>query len=152
MYFSYSQFHVFDSSVKLPGCAWTDKHYQQGFARRDHNVNFGTILEFGHAELSVNFEAYRHVERHERVIEVPFEVVSGSVTIGGPEEYPNDRVISAPRGYYRLTAAQTTLDDERETIELYFERLPNPLRISRIVLADDQLCPSDPLLEVAEIA
>jgi len=26
MYFSNSQFQVFDSSVKLPGCAWTDGH------------------------------------------------------------------------------------------------------------------------------
>jgi hypothetical protein len=26
LYFSYSQFMIYDETVKLPGCAWTAKH------------------------------------------------------------------------------------------------------------------------------
>ena len=90
IYFSYSQFHVFDSSVPLPGCAWTDGHHNQGFARREANVSFRAVLEFGHGDVAVHLGPYRRKQEHERVIEVPLEVSSGEVVIGGPEEYPNE--------------------------------------------------------------
>ncbi len=151
-YFSYSQFQVFDSEVKLPGCAWTDGHYKQGFARREPNVSFGTLLEFGHADVAVHLGPYKGNDDHERVIEVPIEVSSGEVVVGGPEEYPNKHIVKVPKGHYRLVAAQTVTGDEREAIDLYFERLAEPLARSRIVVADDVLDPPSPLLESVETA
>ena len=152
IYFSYSQFAVFDSSVELPGCAWTDGHYKQGFARRERNVSFGMMLEFGHGDVAVHLGPYKVNGGHERVIEVPLEVSSGEVVIGGPEEYPNKHFVKMVNGHYRLVAAQTVTADDREGIDLYFEKLTAPLAKSRIVVADDVLDPPNPLLENVEVA
>lgn len=152
IYFSYGQFQVFDSSVRLPGCAWTEGHYRQGFARRQANVCFGTLLEFGHGDLSVFLSPYRDRVDYERVIEVPFEVLSGEVVVGGPEEYPNRHRFGISKGHCRLIAAQKVTSDDRETIDLYFEELVEPLEKSRVITADDSLNPADPLMESAEVA
>jgi hypothetical protein len=152
IYFSYSQFFVFDKSIKMPGCAWTEGHSEQGFARREKNVAFGTPLEFGHAEVSVYLGRYKGNDDHERVIEVPIEVSSGEVVIGGPEEFENKHVLKLSKGHYRLVAAQTVTADDREAIDLYFEKLTEPLTKSRIIIADDSLDPPDTLIETAEVA
>src|SRR5579864_7712421 len=86
LYFSYSQFMVYDKSVRFPGCAWTDTHSAQGFARRGSTVNFNTPLEFGHADVTVNHATYQPHEEYVRVISVPFLVTSGRVIVDGPEE------------------------------------------------------------------
>jgi hypothetical protein len=152
IYFSYGQFQVFDSSVRLLGCAWTEGHYKQGFARRELNVSFGTMLEFGHGDVAVYLGAHQEKDNHERVIEVPIDLSSGEVVIGGPEEYPNKHIVEMPKGHYRLVAAQMVTDDDREAIDLYFEKLAEPLAKSRIVVADDALDARSPLLETAEVA
>ena len=152
IYFSYSQFQVFDSSVSLPGCAWTDEHYRQGFARREPNVSFGTMLEFGHGDVAVHLGPYKPEDEHERVIEVPIEVSSGEVVIGGPEEYPNKHIVKMRKGHYRLVAAQSVTGDDREAIDLYFEELTEPLAASRIIVADDALHPPSPLIEGVDMA
>ncbi len=152
IYFSYSQFFVLDRSVELPGCDWTDEHVAQGFARRPSTVSFATMLEFGHADLKVYFAPYEARDHHERVIEVPIEVSSGKVEIGGPEESSNRTIVKLPDGHYRLVAAQTVTADDREDIDLSFERLTAPLARSRILVADDALEPPDPLVETAEVA
>src|SRR5437879_3970134 len=86
LYFSYNQFMVYDESVRLPGCAWTDGHYAQGFARRESVANFGTPLEFGHADVTVSRGAYEAKDEYVRVIAVPFLITSGRVIVDGPEE------------------------------------------------------------------
>lgn len=150
--FSYSQFQVFDSSVTLPGCAWTDEHYKQGFARREPNVSFGALLEFGHGDVAVHYGPYKPKDEHERVIEVPLEVPSGAVVIAGPEEFENEHIVRLAKGHYRLVAAQVVTGDDRETIELYVEKLDEPLAKSRIIVADEALRPPSPLLESVEVA
>ena len=152
VYFSYSQFQVFDSTVKLPGCAWTEGHYKQGFARREPNVCFGTMLEFGHGDVTVHLGPYEGKDDHERVIEVPLEVSSGEVVIGGPEEYPNKHIVKVAPGHYRLVAAQTVTGDDREAIDLYLEKLSEPVSRSRIIVADNALNPPSALLENVEVA
>jgi hypothetical protein len=69
---------VYDQSVRLPGCAWTDAHSAQGFARRESVVNFNTVLEFGCADVSISRGAYQPRGEHDRVIAVPFLVTSGA--------------------------------------------------------------------------
>jgi Competence protein J (ComJ) len=150
MYFSYSQFFVFDRSVKLPACAWTETHHDQGFARRERNAVFATLLEFGHAEVTVTRGAYTPRETYQRVIEVPIEVQSGTVIVSGPEEFDDDRTTDMPSGSYRLTVAQAVVADDQECIDLYFERVTEPALQSRIIVADESLRPADPLLETAE--
>jgi hypothetical protein len=151
-YYSYSQFMVFDRSVKLPGCAWTDAHFLQGFARRDQNVCFGTLSEFGHADLNVYLAPYETRDEYERVVEVPLKVLSTEIAISGPEEYPEKYVAQVTAGDYRLVSAQATVREDLETIDLYLERLAFPLAGSRIIVADGALRPPSPLLETAEVA
>jgi Competence protein J (ComJ) len=151
IYFSYSQFFVFNKSVKLPGCAWTERHYQQGFARREMNVCFGTPLEFGHADISVHLGPYKSSDEHQRVIEVPIEV-SGKIVIAGPEEIESKNVIKLAKGTYRLVAGQTVTGDDQETVDLYFEKLISPITKSRILVCDEALHPLSKLLENAEVA
>ena len=106
LYFSFGQFMVYDESVKLPGCAWTNKHTAQGFARRKSTVNFNTPLEFGYADVVVA-SAYQRREEFERVIAVPFLVTSGIVIVEGPEETEPTRMVALPPGDYRLIAPST---------------------------------------------
>lgn len=150
VYFSYNQFFVFDKSIKLPACTWTERHFNQGFARREKNAVFGSLLEFGYAELAVYLGAYKGRDAHERVIEVPIEVSSGEVVIAGPEEFDDTRVVKLAKGHYRLVVAQTVTDEDRETIDLYFEKLAAPLTKSQIIVADDALHPPSPLIDTAD--
>jgi hypothetical protein len=152
LYFSYSQFMVYDQRVQLPGCAWTDEHSAQGFARRDSVVNFGTPLEFGYADVFVSRNAYQPREEYKRIIAVPFLVTSGKIIVEGPEEKKPDRNVALPPGNYRLVAAQQVTADDGEVIDLFFELLTKPLERSSILLADDALNPGASLLETAGVA
>ena len=152
--FSYSQFFVYDASVQMPACEWTKEHSDQGFARREGTVAFGTRLEYGKAEVRVYVCSYQPRDDHERVIAVPFVVVSGQVIVDGPEEMESgrDRNVALPPGSYRLVVAQRVVGDEEEVIDLFFEPLAKPLERSEIIKADDGLDPPDPLIETAETA
>jgi hypothetical protein len=152
LYFSYSSFFVYDTSLKAPlPCLWTDAHCQQGFARVENHVQFGTLLEFGWAEVTASVGVYALESKHQRVIEVPFAISSGRVTVSGG---PDDKVhppIALPPGSYRLTAAQRRVDDEHESICLNFEALTLPLQASRVVRADAGLNPPVTLVESVEV-
>lgn len=152
LYFSYNQFMVYDSTVSTPGCAWTEEHSAQGFARRDSSVCFNSILECGSAVVTAIIGSYQPDEEYERVIAVPFVVESSKVLIEGPEEFDSGRVIALEPGNYRLVVAQCVIDDDCERIDLFFERSEEPLQRSIIILADEMLNPPNSLLETADIA
>lgn len=152
LYFSYSQFMVYDQCVRLPGCAWTDKHTAQGFARRESSVCFNTPLEFGLADVSVFLAAYQKQKNYDRVIAVPFLVQSGKVIVDGPEELDVDRTIALRLGNYRLTVAQCLLAEDKEAVDVFFEAVECPLARSEILLADEALDPPTPLIETADVA
>lgn len=152
LYFSYSQFMVYDRSVELPGCKWTGKHTRQGFARRESTVCFNTPLECGHANVSVSRSAYQPRPEYSRVIAVPFLVRSGRVVVDGPEETDVERTVALPPGNYRLVAAQRVIGQEEEAIDLFFESVTEPLRGSDVIIADDALDPPAALIEIADIA
>jgi hypothetical protein len=152
LYFSYSQFVVYDQSVELPGCAWTDAHSAQGFARRESTVCFNTPLQFGYADVTVRRSAYEPREEYERVIVVPFLVTSGKVIVDGPEESDVERSFALRPGNYRLVAAQRVTGDEEEAIDLFFELLTKPLERSAVLVAGQALNPPSPLIETAGIA
>ena len=152
LYFSYGQFMVFDQSVKLPGCDWTDAHYAQGFARRASTACVRTLGEFGHANVRVSTAAYVSKGEYVRVIAVPFVVESGVVVVEGPEEIGTERTIKLPSGNYLLVAAQAMAGEEEEAIDLFFERVPQPVQHSQILVRDDKLDPPSPLIEAAEVA
>ena len=151
IYFAYSQFQVFDKAV-LPGHHWSEGHYDQGFARAGRSASFTTPLEFGHGAVLVHLGSYEGRVEHTRVLEVPFEVSSGEVVVGGPEEFPinPERVLHLSKGHYRLVAAQAVTGEDQERIDLYFEKLAEPLVKSRIIVADEAMRPASPLLETAE--
>jgi hypothetical protein len=150
IYFSYGQFFVLDRQHDLINCVWTSSHGKQGFARLQSEVCFATVLEFGDARVSILFEAYRPLNDYDRVIAVPFESVSGRSTVHGPEdsqETIEDLTFDLPIGHYRLTAAQSVVEEEQQLIDLFFEKLSMPLAQSTILIADDQLDPPTVLLE-----
>jgi hypothetical protein len=144
---------VFDRTVALPGCAWTKEHADQGFARRDRCVCFGTLLEFGEADVTVYLGPYEPRQMYMRVIAVPIDLPSGEVAIEGPEdEVGSQHFVRLNSGHYQLTAAQVVIDEDRERIDLYFEKLAEPGPRSRIIVADDALTPPEVLVETAEVA
>lgn len=148
LYFSYSQFFVYDSSIRSPGCLWTDAHVAQGFARRRCVVCFGTLLEFGSAKLCYIHGPYQANPKYERVVAVPFEVVTGRVMVDGPDELNVRRSFAVPPGHYELVAAQNVLDDEQEAIDLFIHAVEAPIAASRIIVADNELlAPPVPLIE-----
>jgi len=150
--FGYNQFMVFDEVVRLPGCDWTAAHFNQGFARCESLVSFRTLLEYGTAALTIVRDAYADRHRYDRVISVPFCVTSGKVFIEGPEEAWINRFIKTPPGHYRLTAAQWLVEEEEQSIDLFFEPLAEPLIASEILIADAELNPPTPLIETVGIA
>jgi hypothetical protein len=152
LYFSYSQFFVYDISVRTPGCVWTDLHVAQGFARRDSVVSFRTILEFGFAHVSYLQASAPPRNDYERVIAVPLSVTTGTVVVDGPEELAVGRSIVLPVGDYQIIAAQCVLDGKTEIIDLFAEKLKLPLRHSRIIVADRGLNPPGELIETAKVA
>ena len=143
---------VYDQSVQLPGCAWTDRHSAQGFARRNSTVNFGTPLEFGYADVTVSLVSYKPSKEYHRVIAVPFLITSGKVIVDGPEETNVRRSVELPPGNYRLVAAQRITGDAEEIVDLFFEPLANPLERSSVLVADGAIDQSVPPLETAGIA
>lgn len=152
MYFSYGQFMVFDQSVKLPGCDWTDKHFAQGFARRESTACIRALSEFGQADVRASTTPYVAKDDYARVIAVPFAVESGVVVVEGPEEMGTERTIKLPPGNYRLVAAQAMASEGEEAIDLFFERVPQVVSSSEILVLDDELDPPTPLIETAAVA
>jgi hypothetical protein len=143
---------VFDQSVAMPGCDWDEQHSAQGFARRESTVCFATLLEYGRAQVAVHQGPFRARPEYQRVIAVPFVVVSGHVAVEGPEETDVQRSVFIPPGTYQLTAAQAIAGDNIEAIDLYFESLVRLPESSKILLADSSLNPRLPLKEWAESA
>jgi Competence protein J (ComJ) len=151
LYFSYAQFLVYDQEFDTPGLRWSKNHYRQGFARRDSIASFRTFLEYGKAQVSIILGAYIP-NNYSRVIAIPFQIVSGFVVVEGPEEF-DSRKTGINIGYYRLIAAQSPVEgqeDVDERIVLFFEARNSPPEPSEILIADDDLDPSEPLLETAE--
>jgi hypothetical protein len=136
---------VYDASISLPGCGWTALHTRQGFARRGSTVNFRTLLEFGDARVSVYSGPYAPEGYYDRVVAVRFHSVRGQVLIEGPED-PGDeeRAVNVDPRFYELVAAQQVLGEERERIDLFFDRRTEPVLQSRILVADSELDPHRP--------
>jgi hypothetical protein len=152
LYFSCSQFSVYDS-VELPGFHWTDQHIAQGFARRESNASFRTMLEHGFADVEVLTCRYEPHPEHVWAISVPFTSTSGVIAIEGPEEVNLvDRKITVRPENYRLVVAQGFAKDEKivEKIWIFFEPAEVARNVSEILRHDDNLVPPLPLLESAE--
>ena len=142
------------------GILWSRVHSTQGFARRDSHVSFATLENYGTAALSVMLGVYSPRSEYQRVIEVPFRVIGNCVEILGPEEVPVVvRKVPLKAGDYRLTCAQWIPDPYGDlypqyplAVDLFFEKIDEPLAHSRIIIADAELSPPDVLVEWAEPA
>lgn len=143
---------VFDAEIRLPACMWTEEHTAQGFARRDSNVCFATLLEFGRARVRCGIQEFTLHPRYTRAILVPFRVTSGVVSIAGPEETGAERTFPVPVGEYGLVAAQAILSDGLESIDLFFTPRNGALRGSKILIKDSALSATDVLVESATTA
>lgn len=150
--FSHGQIIVADAAIKAPGNYWTERHSRQGFARRESSVGFATLCAFGHGRLIVDCGGLILYHRYERVIAVPFEVVSGRVEIAGPEEDYGIRVIALEKGNYRLVCGQRLRTDGALELGLTFEPVVSPLTRSEVLVQDAALSPVLPLIESAQIA
>ena len=153
MYYSYSQFLIFDAAVDSVGCEWTQQHNDQGFARRESVVSVAALSEFGDATVRFSTSAAArgtNWEGYERVILVPFSVSSGRVLVEGPEEHNVGREIALPVGHFRLSIAQHVVSEERLEVLLIFEKVLVAELRSQIIVADNALKVSGNLLEFAE--
>jgi hypothetical protein len=151
LYFSYSQFVVYDREIDSRACDWTSEHCRQGFARRDHTVAVGTLLEFGHAAVRVCFGHPKSLDEYERVIAVPLVIESGWLAVDGVEEHPIDRMIKITPATYRTIIAQRVVDDEREQIDIFLDSYDGRTIQSEILVADDDLDPPERLVETSQV-
>jgi len=148
---SYSQIMIYDRSIQLPGCEWTEAHSNQGFARRKGTLCCGTLIEYGKGDATVYMGNLDDLEKYERVIETPFYSKTGEVEMAAPDEYPVTRRFQICSGNYSLIVAQRYVDEEMVKIDLYFKGVETPLEKSSILLRDDALNPRDLLIEDAEV-
>ena len=144
IYFSYSQFMLFDESADYP--QWSREHSAQGFTRTKSAVTFGTPLEAGEAYTRVITGAFEGTESYDRVIAVPFLCVTGRISLMAPDDY-EATTIEIPPGHYRVTAAQRITGEDEQDIDLFFEPLAEPASRSEILVADEKLDPPAVLLE-----
>jgi hypothetical protein len=86
------------------------------------------------------------------VIAVPFLVTTGKVLIDGPEEISVGRALELPTSNYRLVAAQRVVNDEEGRIDLFFEKLGEPIGNSKVIVADPLLDPPVHLVETVDVA
>lgn len=152
LYFSYSQFLVYDAYVSLPGCVWKGAHVAQGFARRPSVACFSTLLEFGRADVYWTEGGYEPYDAYERVIAVPFKAGSGKIIVDGPDEHDRARFFNIAPGDYELVAAQQAVSDDEEIIDLFVRRVGQPAQASKVLVVDEGLSPPAILLETTEPA
>jgi hypothetical protein len=153
--FDHGQFLVYDVSVQVPQCEWTDEHCDQGFARRESAACVGTMLQDGQADVTVFLGPFVGQEIYQRVIALPFYSPEGKIIVKGLLELYLAHVLFCPRGHYKLYVAQWIADEENECegIHLFFHQLKKPVPKSEIILADEGLSPPELLLEsAAELA
>ncbi|HEY7308444.1 MAG TPA: competence protein ComJ [Gemmataceae bacterium] len=149
--FDYNQFIVYDVSVEVPECKWTEEHCNQGFARRASVACIGTLLQYGQGEATVFFGPYLEQKNYQRVIALPFHSSTGKVIVQGMMEIYLAHILFCDRGHYKLYIAQWIADeeDEREGIHIFFHLQDQPLSKSEIIIADEGLSPPPILLEDA---
>ena|SRR6185437_11594201 len=149
LYFSYAQFLMFDVAVTEPALEWSELHSAQGFVRGESMAAIGTLLSHGIARARVFDATPQDVGSYRRVIAVPMELTSDRVAFTNPDALPDEAVaVEVPRGHYRVVVAQKLEDDGQcEAVDIFFERLTEPLSASEIIVADDALHPPTPLLE-----
>jgi hypothetical protein len=146
--FSYSQFFVHDAGITNPACEWTEAHSRQGFARRDGVAAIGTLLEYGRAEVTLDFGSPQ-LHLFERVVAVPLEIKGGAIAVDGPEEDSGVREMPIKNGHYRATIAQRIINGSTEEIGIWLEELALPLEHSELLVVDEALKPQFPLVEIA---
>jgi hypothetical protein len=149
--FSFCQFTVQDliADEILEGFSFniTERHCDQGFSRLESVATFNTLEELGSAEVTITEGKFDPSDTYNRVITVPFTVVTGQLVVVAPEDMSDERLFKLAPGFYLLTVAQRAIDEDREVIDLYFESLVTQAKESRIIVADDYLRPVYPLLE-----
>jgi hypothetical protein len=154
LYFSYNQFTVFDRKmdevlrkyiIELSG-----EHLKQGFGRTDSIVVFRSIIDHGWADVFVVDSLFVREARHLRAISVPFSAVSGVLTIDSPDDMRSKREWSIDPGNYYMTVAQSLIE-EKEIIELFFEKTENLPQRSQVIVCDGDLTPPARLLETINL-
>ena len=140
---------IYDSQV-LPGCHWTDAHFAQGFVRREGVVCFRTLLHAGKANVNVIQSDYIPGD-YERVIRCPLLVLSGSVWIAGPEEWPepDDHRVELAPGLWTVTCGQILSSADKLEVTVWFSN--TALTQSQIFIADSEIHPPAILIESGEI-
>lgn len=155
IYASYSQFMVFDDSVRLPGLNWTEAHSRQGFIRSESSIGFGIPYEFGKSRVDVFLGAPPPLEaKCDRAFSVPFYAPTGRIVVSGPEEVPPDasQIFEVPLGHYKLTAAIRAVGEQEFDIGIFLEPTQIPVASSVVLVADEYMTANDVLVETGGVA
>jgi hypothetical protein len=148
--YSYNQIIVYDSLEKAPGCLWTERHWRQGFARRETTICFSTLNQAGKARLSVVQDA-AVIAEVSRTIRASMQCLSGKACIEGPDEYPIERFVRLSPGNYSITLSQRMDPEAGLLLYLSFNQIEQVIP-SQILKADALLQSSIEILETAEEA
>jgi hypothetical protein len=147
--YTYGQFLVFDSSQEAPGCQWDDRHWNQGFSKRESIVSFSTLERSGKGKLLVVNSAEKQ-KGVIRAIRTSIYVPSGKLCIEGVDEFPISRYVSLVPGIYRITASQGR--EANGQLLIFISVIPSTeIEPSEVIVADDALDPHIPLLETSEV-
>jgi len=119
----------------------------QGFARRSSTASFATLLDAGGASVSVFLSSFPAGTQYDRVICVPFNAQSGRLGLGAPDDWPHANGFTIEPGHYRLCVAQRIVAEDEEAIDLFFEKVVEPITKSAVMVCDANLKPPDVLLE-----
>lgn len=150
MNFAYQQYNVYDALQNV-GFSWSEDQLNQGFVRNESSVSFRTLLDFGIGKVRAFVGPFSSEAEYGLAIAVPFLVRVGNVAIEGPEEILIvDRKIRLDPGNYRLVSAQSVKDEDTLLIDVFFEKLLNPVTASEILISHSTMNPPSKLIESAD--
>ena len=119
LYYAYGFVMVFDKSEPTPQARWIQQHENQGFARRERSVMFSTLRQEGKATVNA-FEGWPvDLGQGSRIIAVPLKVLSGELSIQGPEEWPEARYVKVAPGVNTVILSQR-IDEVTDQLVLDF--------------------------------
>jgi hypothetical protein len=146
--FSSGAFYIVDENREPINFEWENEHVRQGFARGQGFIAVVTLIQWGNAdvEIKTTINTLSPMKEAQRVIAVPITVSSRAVTISSVDD-PWGQSYELNPGFYRTLISQSIAGEERERIEIIFEKSESEVIQSAVLVADAGLDPPYPLME-----
>lgn len=139
IYISHGQVHIYPAGTPVPECAWTSRHFEQGFVRRDDAAGVLALIEYGDADIQVSTQ-HASSEGFQRVIAISVRCPDGALRIDASESAHPSLVVRDQPGWWRLVVAQRLVAEQHQMMRITYG-IESAFRPSEIIVADASMSP-----------